>query len=151
MSPVLFVTMLGTAFAFLLLAGFKLLPKEEWQILVAVPLSKSAGGSWNGVNLTYYGFLVASAEVFAIMTATALMVSSGISLGVAVALILIVVSLCAPAAGWVARIVEGRSNSFTVSGSVAVGMETLPFAIWMLARLGYGLSTAVLFSSMASG
>src|SRR5262245_30542721 len=132
MSPGLFVTMLGTVFAFVLLVGFRLLPKEQWQILAAVPLSKTDEGSWNGINLTYYGLLVASAELLAIITATVLMTSTGVPLGVAVALILIVISLCAPAARWVSRIVDGKQYSFTVSGSVAIGMIVLPLASKLL-------------------
>jgi hypothetical protein len=151
MSPGLFVLMLGTALALLLLFAFRVLPEEQWQIFAAVPRSKTIHGSWNGLNLTYYGLFVASAEVFAMMTTTVLMASTGIHLGIAALIILIVLGFCVPSSRWIARIVDRRKYNFTVSGAVVVGMIAVPVATTLVRSLGYSVSAAVVFASMAIG
>jgi hypothetical protein len=151
MSPGLFVLMLGTALALLLLLAFRALPEEQWQIFAAVPRSKTSHGSWNGLNLTYYGLFVATAEMFAMMTTTVLMASTGIHVGIAALIILMVLAFCAPSSRWIARIIDGRKYSFTISGAVAVGMIAVPLATTFVRSMGYSVSSAAVFASMAIG
>jgi len=60
MNDELFVFAVGLLLAVLFRWGFTNLPKENWQILATVPRVKKAGGSWRGVNFTYYGFFNAA-------------------------------------------------------------------------------------------
>src|SRR5215471_20628804 len=151
MSPGLFVVTLGTALVILFAIAFRVLPQEQWQIFAAVPRSKTPQGSWNGLNLTYYGLLTATAEVFAIVTATFLMTSTGVNVGVAAAVVVLVVSLCAPSSRWIARIIDRKQYNFTVAGAVAVGMILVPFAAALIRSAGYPVPTTVVFASMAVG
>ena len=59
----LLLTVLTAAYLFW---GFRVLPRERWQILAVVPVRKEAAGSWAGVNLTWYGLLTANAYVMAV-------------------------------------------------------------------------------------
>src|SRR5215467_12111176 len=61
MSNVLFEILLGLFYGMLLTWGFHFLPREKWQIFASVPLVKDTSGRWMGLNLTYYGILMATA------------------------------------------------------------------------------------------
>ena len=41
--------------------GFSCLPAEKWQIVAAVPSSRTEQGHWQGINYTWYGLLTANA------------------------------------------------------------------------------------------
>jgi hypothetical protein len=41
--------------------GFKTLPQERWQIICSIPIKKTVNGSWEGLNLTFYGLFNALA------------------------------------------------------------------------------------------
>lgn len=59
MSNELFILGLALGCALLLAWGCKVLPKEHWQILATLPVRRDATGSWQGLNLTWYGLLTA--------------------------------------------------------------------------------------------
>ncbi|MBV5328280.1 MAG: prolipoprotein diacylglyceryl transferase [Chlorobium sp.] len=61
MTEQLFLGITGVLFAALFAWGFRALPGERWQMLAAIPLQKQEQGQWRGLNLTYYGFLLAGA------------------------------------------------------------------------------------------
>jgi prolipoprotein diacylglyceryl transferase len=147
----LFVSTLGLVLVILLTIAYKVLPREQWQILAALPRSKTAEGNWNGLNLTYYGLFVASAEVFAAMTITVLITSTGMHVTAGIAVITIVLGVCVPSARWIARAVDRRKYNFTVSGAVAVGLITVPLATALVGWIGHPVSMAVVFAASAVG
>lgn len=109
--------------------GFKKLPKEESQIFAAIPLRKKDARSWDGVNLTYYGILIASAQVFAVAIMTTLMGSLSLPWHETFFLVLALLVVCVPASRGVARIVEKKTATFTVGGASFVGMIAAPFIL----------------------
>ena len=46
--------------------GFKHLPGERWQMLAVVPLKKADATHWQGANLTYYGFFIATSQLLSL-------------------------------------------------------------------------------------
>ena len=60
--------------------GFRVLPKENWQIMAVLPRQKTEHGKWKGLNLTYYGFLSANAYTFAVIIFIILTAAAGIPL-----------------------------------------------------------------------
>ena len=63
MNDVFFVGALAVLVFVLFGWAFRTLPHEGWQILASVPTVEKAAHQWSGVNLTYYGALLASAMV----------------------------------------------------------------------------------------
>jgi hypothetical protein len=55
MANWLFVSTIILLLAPLYIWCFKTLPQERWQIICAIPIRKMVDGSWQGLNLTYYG------------------------------------------------------------------------------------------------
>lgn len=114
--------------------GFKKLPGERWQIMAAVPASKTGPGQWRGVNFTWYGLLTANAYLVAVAVLLVLMGSVGVPpLGTAI-LAVAILCCCVPASRLVARIVEKKAHTFTVGGAVFVGILITPFVIALINR-----------------
>ena len=124
-----FVLSLGLLLGILATWAFKRLPDERWQFLASVPIMKDASGRWHGLNFTYYGLLTANALVFGVGLLIVLLGSLHVPTTVTVALILAVLLLCLPAAKWVARLVEGKSCTFTVAGAFFVGIFVTPVVL----------------------
>ena len=57
----LFILSKALLLAPLFIWSFRELPDERWQIICAIPVRKMADGSWQGLNLTYYGLFNALA------------------------------------------------------------------------------------------
>ena len=127
-----FVLSLGLLLGSLATWAFKRLPDERWQFLASVPIIKDAGGRWHGLNFTYYGLLTANALVFGVGLLIVLLGSLHVPTTVTVALILAVLLLCLPAAKWVARLVEGKSCTFTIAGAFFVGIFVTPVVLHFL-------------------
>jgi prolipoprotein diacylglyceryltransferase len=117
--------------AVLLFWSFRYLPREKWQILAAVPFKKDETGSWYGVNLTYYGFLIASAQVIALSMFFVLMGSLNVSHTDLAILSIGLLSVCFSASKILAKIVEKKLNTFTVGGASFVGIILAPLIVWM--------------------
>ena len=66
MDDLLFLSGLGFILAHLLGWGFKHLPGERWQMLAVVPVKKGGDDHWQGSNLTYYGFFIATSQLLAL-------------------------------------------------------------------------------------
>ena len=129
MTDIIFIFCLGISFILMLIWAMRHLPKEGWQVFVSIPLKKQTDGSWQGVNLTYYGLISATAAVFAISVFLLLMVSVDVSLLETLAIIFPLLICCAPAASWVAQIVEGKKHTFTVAGAAFVGILLMPWVL----------------------
>jgi hypothetical protein len=130
-----FVLSLGLLLGSLVTWAFRRLPDERWQFLASVPILKDASGRWHGLNFTYYGLLTANALVFGVGLLIVLLGSLHVPTTVTLALIVAVLLLCLPAAKWVARLVEGKSCTFTVAGAFFVGIFFTPVALHFFNRV----------------
>jgi hypothetical protein len=131
---VMFVGALAAALAGLLSWGIKTLPEERWQMIAAVPLTKNENGEWHGLNLTYYGFFSATASAFGTALAIVLLSSLGLPLAVIALLVASMMATCVPASKLIARLVEGKRDTFTVAGAAFLGTVILPPALWLTQR-----------------
>ena len=144
MSNEAFVLSLGILFVAFATWAFKQLPREGWQILASVPILKDASGRWHGLNFTYYGLLTANALVLSAALLIVLLGAVNVPTSVTLAIVLVLLLICLPAAKWVARLVEGKNYTFTVAGAFFVGMFVTPFVLRVLnAMLGRAQLDAV--------
>jgi hypothetical protein len=114
--------------------GFRVLPGERWQVVASVPSVQTGQGQWKGINFTWYGLLSANAYLVAVTVLLVLMGAVGVPpLGTAI-LAAAMLCCCVPASRLVARIVEKKSDTFTVGGAVFVGILITPFVITAINR-----------------
>ena len=101
--------LLGNAllFSLLIALGWRHLPNERFQMLAAVPIRRRDDGRWQGINFTWYGLVLATAAVIAIGFTLVLALAAGMAPAPVLALLLLIVGLCVPAARWTARITRG--------------------------------------------
>jgi hypothetical protein len=126
MIDVLFVAGLAALLLGTLAWGIKTLPAERWQMIAAVPLAKSSNGAWQGLNLTFYGFFSATASTFGIALTIVLLASVGTPLLAAAAVIAVMMAICVPASKVLARVIEGKHNTFTIAGAAFLASLILP-------------------------
>ncbi len=114
--------------------GVIFLPAERWQILATVPAMKRGAGDWHGVNFTWYGLLTANAYLVAVAVLLVLLGALGVSsLGTAM-LVTSLLCCCVPASRLVAKLVEKKTDTFTVGGAVFVGILVTPPVTMLLNR-----------------
>jgi hypothetical protein len=126
---ILFVLILGISFLSFQLWMFKILTNERWQFLATIPLRKTNDGRWQGINLTYYGVFTASALAVGVILFILMMESIHQSLSLTGVVIGILLAICLPSARIVARVVEGKSHTFTIGGATFVGVISAPIII----------------------
>ena len=118
MSRLLFVLTLALACYLILAWGFRTLPGENWQILAAMPRRRDSAGTWEGLNLTWYGLLPANAY----LAATAILFLLLGTLHVPGPAVVTVAALMpgprAPALQVGGGLVPGKAHTFTVGGGV---------------------------------
>ena len=102
--------------------AFRNLPDERWQIIACIPNVKIAGVHWHGINLTYYGFITATAQVTAIAILLILTGSAGIPLEGSLTLIAGLLLICMPASGIMAGLIEKKKHTLTVGGAFFAGL-----------------------------
>ncbi|MCX5876657.1 MAG: prolipoprotein diacylglyceryl transferase [Deltaproteobacteria bacterium] len=130
MSNSLFTLILGLALLPLLLWAYKVLPREEWQIIATIPTQKGdADGCWRGTNLTYYGALLASGSLFGAVAFFLLLASLGVPMWGIIGLLLGVMGCSVAAAKLLAMAVEKKRNTFTVGGAAIIGLLSMPPAV----------------------
>jgi len=129
MTEQLFLGITGLIFAALFVWGFRVLPRERWQMLAAIPLHKEEQGQWRGLNLTYYGFLLATATAIASLYGLILLQSTSMCLPGVIAVFLLIFAISLPASKILARIVEKKLHTFTVGGAFFCGLLFAPWAI----------------------
>lgn len=134
MIDVVFVASLALALTAALAWGIRTLPAERWQMIAAVPLTKDGNGGWHGLNLTYYGFFSATASAFGVALAIVLLTSLGVPLALIAGLVAVMMAICLPASKLIARLVEGKRNTFTIAGAAFLGTITLPPGVWLAER-----------------
>ncbi len=126
MLSILFIVTLAAFLLALITWGVRHLPAERWQMIAAVPIAKAADGSWQGLNLTFYGFFSATGTTFGCLMLLFLLASLGLPVYVSCALIAFVLFLCVPSSRWIAGIVERKRNTFTVAGAVFTATLFVP-------------------------
>lgn len=135
MNPLAFVLILAVLLAAVLAWAFRTLPAERWQILAALPRAREGPGAWSGLNLTWYGLLVASACTAASALFLLLMASSGDAPRLSLLLVVAIMVPALPAAKLIARAVEQRKHTITVAGAAFVGLLLTPAAVLLLEAL----------------
>ena len=129
MQNLIFIAGLASVLGLLYLWAFRHLPHERWQIFGVIPIRKDRQGQWQGLNLTYYGLINACAVTFALAMTFILMASTGMSMTVILTTVCGILVIIAPSAKWVARIVEKKSNTFTIGGAAFCGLVGSPLLI----------------------
>lgn len=129
MSTGLFVLALGLCLLTLLALAFRVLPGERWQVLAALPWRRMGESSWSGLNLTWYGVLLASAFTFAVAVYALQLGALGASRWQTLAVLLGVTVFAVPSSRLVARIVERKQATLTVGGAVFVGLLMAPLVV----------------------
>jgi hypothetical protein len=128
----LFLAVLALFYALLFMWAFRVLPSAQWQFFASIPTQWTAAGTWSGVNLTYYGLLTASAVTMAVAMMTVMLGSLRTPLSQITLLIVILLIVTVPSARITARIVERKSNGFTIGGAAFIGLLTAPWVIWAI-------------------
>lgn len=144
MNHLLFVLLLGCGCYAVLAWGVRTLPRENWQILAALPRRREAGENWQGLNLTWYGLLTANAYLAATAILFLLLGALAVPLPAVLAVAVLMTGLCLPAARLVAWLVEGKAHTFTVGGAVFVGTLAAPWLIGLCNLLPWGRPAPVL-------
>jgi prolipoprotein diacylglyceryltransferase len=135
-----FVLLLSLLCGLMMAWGFKVLPRDGWQILATLPLKPLGKGQWQGLNLTWYGLLTANAYLLAVTMLIILLGAAAVPISWVLLCALALLGLCVPASRLVARLVEGKAHTFTVGGAVFVGIIAAPWLILLVSRLsGYQL------------
>lgn len=129
MSDIIFLSVLGFILAHFLGWGFKHLPGERWQMLAVVPVRKGSDNHWQGSNLTYYGFFIATSQLLSLTLLLILLGAMGLSIPSTMLAIMIVLTCCVPAARLMAMIVEKKRHTFTIGGASFIGILLAPWAI----------------------
>jgi hypothetical protein len=140
MVNVFFPILVGLFLFVLFNWGFRVLPREGWQILASVPREKIGDNKWRGTNYTFYGFLIASAYFLATSLFLLLVFSLGSPTIKSISLIFIILLICVPISGVIAGIIERKRHTFTVGGAVFFGFLLAPLVILFVNRTFGGLS-----------
>lgn len=127
-----FVLLLTVISSLMLIWGFRVLPRDGWQMLATLPIKPLENGIWQGENLTWYGLLTANAYLFALSMLIILLGAAAVPLGGVVCVAILLLGLCVPASRLVARIVEGKKHTFTVGGAVFVGIVAAPWLVLLV-------------------
>jgi hypothetical protein len=132
MQNTLFILVLATVLGLVYAWAFKHLPRERWQILGTVPIRKQPDGQWQGLNLTYYGFINACAVTFAVIMTFVLLAAVSLPLHIIAPLCCGLLLFSAPGAKWVAYLVERKKHTFTIGGAAFCGMVGAPLLLLIL-------------------
>ena len=138
MNTELFIAASALLLGLLLAWAFRTLPRENWQILAALPASHQNDGCWTGTNLTFYGVFNANAYTLATATVFTLLGALGVPARVTLLFTLLILGVCMPASSLVARIVEKKRYTFSVGGAAFLGILIAPPAILLMGRIGAG-------------
>ena len=125
----IFIAILFLALMLIFRWAFQTLPDERWQIIGCLPYLKLTDGSWQGWNLTWYGFFNAAAIVFAVCMFIILIGSLSTPLIAGLSLLTLLLAICLPAAKMMAFLIEKKQNTFTVGGASFIGIIATPWII----------------------
>lgn len=139
-----FVVGLAAVIGLFLRWSFKTLPKEGWQILASIPLVRTGPSTWQGVNITYYGLLIAISVVVANAVMLLLLGALRIPLGHILLLQSLMFLICLPSARLIALHVEKKHHTFFIGGTAFIGIFLSPCLIWLTNKLMTPLSSVSL-------
>ncbi len=125
----IFIAILFLALMLIFRWAFQTLSDERWQIIGCLPYLKLKDGSWQGWNLTWYGFFNAAAIVFAVCMFLILIGSLSTPLIAGLSLLTLLLAICLPAAKMMAFLIEKKQNTFTVGGASFIGIVAAPWII----------------------
>ncbi|MFZ5572199.1 MAG: prolipoprotein diacylglyceryl transferase family protein [Thermodesulfobacteriota bacterium] len=120
---------------FLFRWAFRALPMEHWQIIGVLPTQKDPDGRWIGINLTYYGFFIATAYLVATSFVFVLLGALSISAGVTTLLFLFICLPAVPSSRVIARIVEKKPHTASIGAASFVGIILAPWAVLLVKGL----------------
>lgn len=135
MTMELVISMLGLLMIGGLFAGFRFFAGERWQFLGSVPVRRLADGAWECRNLTWYGFLSATALSFAILILIFLMAATGTPPATTALVATALLGLCLPASARIAHWVDGKAHTFSVGAAAFVGMLAAPWGLLLFKHL----------------
>ena len=91
-----------------------------------------ADGSWQGLNLTFYGLFNAMALCAAVTLVLILTGAAGVDLRVFAAIIVVLLGFCLPASSLVARWVEKKPHTFSVGAASFLGIVIGPWLVLLM-------------------
>lgn len=144
MAEIFFLVTTGLVLTLLLFWGFRHLPGERWQMLAVVPSRKQDANLWQGTNLTYYGFFIATSQLLALALMLILLGAMDISLPGTLLATGMLLAVCLPAARLVAILVEKKLHTFTIGGASFVGIVLAPFCILAAREMLNGFASCYL-------
>lgn len=151
MTEAAFFLGLSLLVAGIVLWGLVVLPRENMQMLAVLPRRRRADGSWEGLNLTWYGIMQALGVTLGLAVTVVLAGSLGVSQGFMGRYLLAILGVSLPAARLVAGVLEKRRGTFTVGGAVFVALLlALPIG-WVLDTMLCTHDTPRLLSAVAIG
>jgi len=127
----LFILLFGVAITVTFCWAFRTLQKEHWQMICSIPTRQLPNGTWQGWNLTWYGFFNATSVILATSLFIILMGSVAVPSGISLCILLILLGACLPAARIMAWLVEKKRSTFTIGGSFFIGMLLAPWIMWL--------------------
>lgn len=113
-------------------SAWRWFPDPRRQFIAAVPLRRLPDGSWEGLNLTWYGALSATAYALAVLVFLILCAAAGASALVCAGYMALLLAVCMPASRWMVRLVEGHAHGFSVGGAAFLGILLAP---WLLTAM----------------
>ena len=134
MSSELFIAGVALGLGLLFYWGFRVLPRERWQFMAALPREQLKDGSWQAVNLTYYGFFNTLAHMIALALLLILTGAVGVSDDKLFMILLALMAACLPASRLLAGLIEKKAHTFTVGGASFVGILLAPVVVWIVYR-----------------
>ena len=81
MFETVFILAAALAYGLVLKWACAKLPGERWQIWAAMPVSKTPDGGWQGLNITYYGLILATSLTMSAALLLVMLGALGIELG----------------------------------------------------------------------
>jgi len=132
MTETIFLLTAATFFALAVVLGWRYLPSDRFQVLAAVPVRRDDASHWQGINLTWYGLILASAAVIGLLFVLILVQAAGMAMTPLLILLMLIVGLCVPASRWIARLVEKKWYTFTVGGAFFCGLVVAPLFILVI-------------------
>jgi hypothetical protein len=135
MANWLFVAVVALLLAPLYIWSFKSLPRERWQMICSIPVKKLVNGSWEGLNLTFYGLFNAMALCAAVTLVFILTASAGIDFWIFAVTIIAVLFICLPASRFIARWVEKKPYTFSVGAASFFGIVAGPWLVLLMSTI----------------
>lgn len=135
MPNLLFLCALAGLSGGALLWGCQVLPRPQWQVAATLPRYDAASGSWQGLNLTWYGLLTAGAGLAAMVLSLILLGAVGADRNAVLLVMAALLLIGLPTAKGLAYWIEGQAHTFTVGGAACVGLLLAPWLIEGINRL----------------